>query len=347
MRCGALLFDIKGFFDNISHARLVRVFEKMGFPTPFVNWLRSFLTDRCICLHFNGLTADPLSLLVGTPQGSPISPVLSIIYTSPLLHAMRHRPGSSLSMYVDDGLIFAAANTWQQVTESLQEGYRDCINWLTRAGLNAEPDKSELIFFRRRRDQDIGPQHIHLFNPVISSYYRIAAAQNIRYLGFFFSADLMWDNHIKIMCNRARASLKSLQILGNSVRGLDFASWRLAYNAVCLPVLTYGLALWAPKALKKHYNQVEAVQNVAVQLISGSFCTAPLEPLHQILAILPIKPRAHMLLLNAALHFLLRSSPKRSRSRIFVSEGYLVRVSHVSVNPSCRVSKWTKRRSPQ
>ena len=39
---------------------------------------------------------------------------------------------------------------------------------------------------------------------------------------------------------------------------------------------------------------------------------------------------------------LLRSSPKRSRSQIFVSQGYRVRVSHVSVNPSCRVSKWTR-----
>ena len=37
----------------------------------------------------------------------------------------------------------------------------------------------------------------------------------------------------------------------------------------------------------------------------------------------------------------LRSSPKRSRCWILVSEGYLVRVGHVSVNPSCRVSKWT------
>ena len=39
---------------------------------------------------------------------------------------------------------------------------------------------------------------------------------------------------------------------------------------------------------------------------------------------------------------LLRSSPKRRRSRILMSKGYRVKVSHVSVNPSCRVSKWTK-----
>ena len=44
---------------------------------------------------------------------------------------------------------------------------------------------------------------------------------------------------------RASASIKSLQIqaLDNSVRELDFASWSLAYNAVCLLDLTYGLTL--------------------------------------------------------------------------------------------------------
>ena len=39
---------------------------------------------------------------------------------------------------------------------------------------------------------------------------------------------------------------------------------------------------------------------------------------------------------------MLRSSPKRSQSRILVSKGCRAKVSHVLVNPSCRVSKWTK-----
>ena len=40
--------------------------------------------------------------------------------------------------------------------------------------------------------------------------------------------------------------------------------------------------------------------------------------------------------LDLMLRPMLRSSPKRSQSRIFVSQRYRVRVSHVSVNPSCR-----------
>jgi hypothetical protein len=59
---------------------------------------------------------------------------------------MKRWEGTSLSMYVDDGVIFAAADTWAQTAARLQEGYRDCINWLTRARLSAEPDKTELLF---------------------------------------------------------------------------------------------------------------------------------------------------------------------------------------------------------
>ena len=41
---------------------------------------------------------------------------------------------------------------------------------------------------------------------------------------------------------------------------------------------------------------------------------------------------------------LLRPSSRCSRSRILVSEGYDMRVSHVSVYPACRISEWMKSR---
>ena len=99
LRCRALLFDIQGYFDNINHTRLVCVFEKLSFLGPFIRWLCSFLTDWYIRLCFNSLSVDPLSILVGTPQGSPILPVLFIIYTALLLHKMKQWTSTSLSMY--------------------------------------------------------------------------------------------------------------------------------------------------------------------------------------------------------------------------------------------------------
>lgn len=83
---------------------------------------------------------------------------------------------------------------------------------------------------------------------------------SVRHLGFFGNG-LSWDRRVKVICSRARASLKCIQAFGESVRGPDFASssWRITYMAACLPVSTYGLTFWAPEALEKHFKQAEAV----------------------------------------------------------------------------------------
>ena len=275
LRAGILLFDIQGFFDNINHERLIRVFANLGFAPELVSWCRSFLKDRTVRLKFNGQTSDPFDFEVGTPQGSPVSPVLSIIYTSPLLHKMKTWARSSLGMYIDDGVVFACGREWEDIGATMCNGYSACAEWLTRAGLKIEPDKTELLFFRKRRDGVPPPPYIHLPIHALNTYYRIPATNTLRYLGFHFDQRLNWSHHVEVVCNRARASLKALQLLGNSVHGLDQASWRLAYLAICLPVLTYGCQLWYKGKQVTLVKKLQTVQNGAVRVISGTFCTTP------------------------------------------------------------------------
>jgi hypothetical protein len=152
LKCGLLLFDIQGFFDNINRGRLVNVFANLGFAPELVSWCQSFLTDRTVRLRFNGKSSDPFETDIGTPQGSPVSPVLLIIYTSPLLHRMQGWNNASLGMYIDDSVIFVCGREWDKVETTLREGYGRCVEWLTCAGLKVEPDKTELIFFRKGQD---------------------------------------------------------------------------------------------------------------------------------------------------------------------------------------------------
>ena len=107
LQTGLLVFDIQGFFDNANHKRLVQIITDLGFAPELVSWCHSFLKDQKVRLKFNGHSSDPFDFVVRTPQGSPISPVLSIIYTSLLLHKMWDWNRSSLGMYKDDGVIFA------------------------------------------------------------------------------------------------------------------------------------------------------------------------------------------------------------------------------------------------
>ena len=131
--------------------------------------------------------------------------------------------------------------------------------------------------------------------------YKVIAVHRLHYLGFFLDHKLHWEHHVNVMFNRARASMKALQLLGNSVRGLKFAQWRLAYNAICLPVLTYGCQLWYIGKQKKLTNKLQVVQNEGVQLIAGAFKTTPREPLHQLFNILLMALRLRIMTDNSAL----------------------------------------------
>ena len=127
LRTGICLFDISGFFNNVNHLRLSQLIQDLGFAPEIVNWCTSFLSDRSICLKFNSILLDPLDSAVRTPQGSPISPVLSIIYTYPLLLKAWDWNRSSLGMYVDDGVLFACTRNWE-ISKTLTANYTNCVD---------------------------------------------------------------------------------------------------------------------------------------------------------------------------------------------------------------------------
>ena len=125
---GLLLFDIQGYFDHVNHERLVQILADLGFAQELVSWCRSFLKDRMVRLRFNGRTADSVDFVVGTPQGSPVSPVLSTIYTSPLLHKMKDWTNSSLGMYINDRVIFTCGCSWKAVEGALMRTTRTALS---------------------------------------------------------------------------------------------------------------------------------------------------------------------------------------------------------------------------
>ena len=112
---------------------------------------------------------------------------------------------------------------------------------------------------------------------------------SVRYLGVFIDEHFRWKTHASIMAACAQSSLRGMHILGNSVHGIDFNNWRTVFHAITLPVLLYGLPVWSHKVPKSIIQILQVAQNDAVRQISGTFRTTPVEPLHNMLAIPPIK----------------------------------------------------------
>ena len=208
-----------------------------------------------------------------------------------LLLKMRGWNNSSLGMYVDDGLLFACAEEWADVTTLLQAQYSVCEEWLHRSGLTIKLEKTELLFFQKPYERNAmpAPAWLILPDPANSTYYVVLPAENIRYLRFFINWWLKWEPHVRIMCNRAHALIKVLQVLGNSIHGLSMANWQLVLNAVCLPVLSWGSQLWfLMGAAKGLIKMLQRVQNEMVKVVTGSFHTVPRGALLRIMRMLPM-----------------------------------------------------------
>jgi hypothetical protein len=304
LKVGILLFDVQGFFDNMNHARLVSIIENMGFAPSLTQWATSFLANRKVCLRFNNITSDQREQPVGVPQGSPLSPVLSITYTSPLLLKMGRWNNSSLGMYINNGILFACTEEWSDVERLLRARYTVCDDWLRRSGLAIKPDKTELLFFQKPYECNPMPSPSRLLLPDwdACTYYVVRPVETLRYLRFFIHRHLKWEPHIRIMCNRAHASIKALQVLGNTICGLSMANWHIVLNAVCLPVMTWGVQLWYHTGgAKGLITMLQRVQNDMVKVVAGSFHTAPCEALLELTRMLPMQHFIEKLTYTSAL----------------------------------------------
>ena len=75
-----LLLDVKGAFNHVAKNQLLAILQKLRLPTSLIAWISSFLDSRELRLSFDGQIEEFSTVETGIPQGSPISPILFLIY---------------------------------------------------------------------------------------------------------------------------------------------------------------------------------------------------------------------------------------------------------------------------
>ena len=144
LKVSSLFLDIKAGFDNVDNNTLARILREGGISSYLVSWVSSFLGERSCTLIFQGAPGTPAPLNVGAPQGSPISPLLFLLFVAPLHFGISR---ALMISYVDDFALTVASLSYCGNIRRLQA----LFNRLERKASRLGVPPRRLLFCRKKR----------------------------------------------------------------------------------------------------------------------------------------------------------------------------------------------------
>lgn len=240
-----LTLDIKGAFDAVLRGRLIQRLRSQGWPPTVLHWVSSFTQDRTAAIRLDGHQSPTFTVSAGLPQGSPVSPILFMLYNEPIFKlgpalARRGRFG-----YADDICQLVASKSLEENTTKLQSITGDLMAWGHREGLTFDLAKTELQHYAKGQKGN---------NPICTIHTPEGTVEikppppngATRWLGIWFDRKLNFKAHARTLAGKAKQAAGGIQALANTVRGVKAPLLRQATIACVLSVLCYGAEAWWP-----------------------------------------------------------------------------------------------------
>ncbi|KJZ68753.1 hypothetical protein HIM_11851 [Hirsutella minnesotensis 3608] len=285
--------DIQGAFDTAMCNRLVLRLREQGWPDNLARWAGSFMSGRSARVRYQDITTPTTPLQCGLPQGSPVSPILFLLYTEPI-----YRLGNPEGRfgYADDTAILCVGQSVEQTSRMASEHLQVLVNWGAANGISFDPEKTEVMHFSPRRwETELPVRHGDVEKQPETA---------MRWLGLWLDRKLTFKAHVEKWTAKAQAVANHLRSLGNTRRGALPSAMQRAVRACVEPILLFGVEAWYPGPTSPRWRQptVQGPSRIqqllrkmskaliqAVRAILPTWKTTPIAVLHRESGIPPVR----------------------------------------------------------
>ena len=183
---------------------------------------------------------------VGVGQGFTLSLILSALYISPIFHIFEKRSKNHIPnisplflSFVDDGLFISQKKTYEKSNAFLFCSYNIITSLFNQFSLIIEHGKLEFFYFSKlTRNFNSLPLDLTPWRGLL-----LQLKNTWKYFSFIFDRKLSFWQHIWFYSNKALSTIKEMEILGNSTRGLSLHHKQLLYGTCILPIMLYRFPL--------------------------------------------------------------------------------------------------------
>lgn len=279
-----LAIDIKGAFDNVHRDTLLDTMKNMNLPSASRNWVYHFLTKRYSAITVDGKVSKMKKNSTGIPQGSPISPLLFLIYTSTLYEVIKKEdPSAEVLGFIDDITIYVKGKAPNANRQRLQNILLSCHNWASSRHTAFDyGDKLGFLHVFPKKNKT------NLYNLTLPDGKKKSPNKFLKLLGIYFDDKHKFKKHYEETIKKFWRVVGRIGRLGGSSTGTSGQTMRQLYLACARPVVEYGSMIWFPKLTKKRQKEIQKCQNSAIRKILGAFVSTPIDALHKDSDILPI-----------------------------------------------------------
>lgn len=267
----AVFLDIKKAFDSVWHRGILYKLYQLQCPTYLIWIVKFFLEDRENIVRVNGTCSAPFSYEQGTPQGSPLSPLLYNVFCYdifPLLNqVLQETP--YIIQFADDTCLVSHHKNPAKAVQGLQVALNTVIDWFHRWKLKVNPGKTQFIIFHHKITN--ASPTIELLN------HQVHPQQHVKYLGITFDNKLNFKQHLTNIKRKMITRSKHFRCLTYRNSGISMKTACHIYKMLCRPMVEYAQIIFGA-CRRPALSLIEIAERTCLRTITKM--RHPANPLH-------------------------------------------------------------------